>query len=638
MALNPLLQERLVAGQLSDVGRVPALYAYLINDRRRIVTSVNWDARVVSSTPEAQNDPAGPLGVAWRTAVNGGAVTLHGVDVDGATLRSTAAAAASNARSPRPIRGVTHLDSDIVTIFRIDPAEDAADALMTAAEMADDGVDVVLALGENADHWVSAALLALRFSAVQSVRDTSDLLERVRAASDQDTAVVVRGAHAQIDADGLRELARTAATGVAAAPLWLDSETGTIVSAGTFFRGGSAYDLLRGHPSEDAEELPLRMVVPATTSPTFAARGVTTTHVVRTDVISRAPKGPPASLAPQPDSDLEELLAPAGLVPRSWTDHGPVLARPRRLVELSTGQHVPSLRWAIKIAAPPGHRGEWWGDTHFARGLADALRRLGQEVVIDAYAARERSSQYLDDVVLALRGPEPIRPQSGAYSILWVISHPDEITDADIDGFDTVFAASTQWATQASSAFGRPVLPLLQCTDPHRFHPIGAAHADGLLFVGTARGIPRPSVIEPVRAGIPVSVYGPDWTGWIPGSAIRGSGVPNSELPLMYERASAVLNDHWPAMSAAGFVSNRLFDVVGAGGRAISDRVSGIAELFEGAVLTYDTIPELLALLRGDLDAAFPPDDELLRISQRVRAEHSFDARALRLLETVLAK
>lgn len=637
LTLNPLLQERLVSGQLSDVGRVPALYAYLVNDRNRVELSVNWDARALACAELHPSDD--PLSAVWQAAKQGRSVQLSGVNVPGDVLRARTTAAAALSRGTEPVALSSAFDRDMVALVRIGVAEDASDALRIAAELSEGDIGVVLALGANADQWVSAALLQLRLPQIHLVRDDTDVIRTVTAACRADAVLIVRSPEAEITADGLRQLAATAAHGVIAGPLWLDADTGTIVSAGTVSRSGVSYDLLRGHPPEDAANLDTSLAVPFLRSPTFAMRIGATSSVVRTDVPTRAPASTAeADVSPRPDSsiDVAKLLSPTSFAVQSWSAEGPVLVRRRRDVELPTGERVPSLRWAIKTAAPAGPRGEWWGDTHFARGVADALRRLGQEVVVDAYPARQRPSSHLDDVTLALRGPEPIHAARGAFSILWVISHPDEITVAEIEAYDEVFAASTLWAKHATRVFDRPVRPLLQCTDAHRFHPSSVTERSGLLFVGTARGIPRPSVIEPLKAGIPVAVYGPDWTGWIPAGSIRATGVPNAELPGMYERASAVLNDHWPAMRAAGFVSNRLFDVVGAGGRAISDEVSGIHELFEGAVLTYDTIPELLEILRSDLDEVFPPEDTLKRISARIREEHSFDARAHHLLRSVL--
>ncbi|MDF2506648.1 MAG: hypothetical protein K0Q52_507, partial [Microbacterium sp.] len=130
------------------------------------------------------------------------------------------------------------------------------------------------------------------------------------------------------------------------------------------------------------------------------------------------------------------------------------------------------------------------------------------------------------------------------------------------------------------------------------------------------------------RAGIPIRVYGPDWRGYIPATAIAATGIANSQLPKLYEGAGVVLNDHWPAMRREGFVSNRLYDVVAAGGRAISDDVDGIDEIFGGAVQTFQKPEDLVSLLQGDLDRHFPPTAAVARIAAVVRERDSFDARA----------
>jgi spore maturation protein CgeB len=49
-------------------------------------------------------------------------------------------------------------------------------------------------------------------------------------------------------------------------------------------------------------------------------------------------------------------------------------------------------------------------------------------------------------------------------------------------------------------------------------------------------------------------------------------------------------------MRAWGFVSNRLFDVLACGTAVISDPVERTDELFDGAVLEYQTPDELRAL------------------------------------------
>ncbi|ODT29037.1 MAG: hypothetical protein ABS63_01875 [Microbacterium sp. SCN 70-27] len=644
-ALHPMLLERMVAGQLSDVGRVPALYAYLVNDSARVSTTVAWDAPAFAAEhPDSAAGAGGVLGAASRRARAGQSLDVLGVpatwtDLSGAALPAARASVEGSSTSLRAFsepRGF---------VCRIAADEDASAALRVVHELAErSDTAVVIAIAPRAtDIWVAASLLRLRHPRIQIVADDGRVMAALFSLR-PDAVLVVRGPHAEITATDLNTLAHNA-TDRAVAPLWLDAADGTVASAGVVAHDGIAVPLLRDHPEEDARALPAALPVVGIEGESFAAPAPS--RRVRQPLLLpgatvRAPRPTrqPALAAPPgtPAVDLADVLAPLRLqVDRSSTA-SVRLTRSPELVSLPDGRTVPRLRWAIRIAAPPGRRGEWWGDTHFARGIADALRRLGQEVVIDSYAARSRATSYLDDVVLALRGPEPIAAQRGARSLLWIISHPDEIREQDVAGFDAVFAASEPWARAATQRLGRSILPLLQCTDTSRFRPAGLPRGADLVFVGTARGIPRPSIIEPLRAGIPVSVYGPDWSGWIPGSAIKGSGVPNDRLPAVYERAGAVLNDHWPAMRREGFVSNRLFDVVAAGGRAISDDVEGIDDLFGAAVRTYGTIAELIGIAADDLDSEFPAESDLAAIAESVRIHHSFDARAATLLDAALAR
>jgi spore maturation protein CgeB len=89
-------------------------------------------------------------------------------------------------------------------------------------------------------------------------------------------------------------------------------------------------------------------------------------------------------------------------------------------------------------------------------------------------------------------------------------------------------------------------------------------------------------------------------------------------------------------MRTDGFISNRLFDVVASGGRAISDPVAGIEEIFGDSVRTFDRRSDLEHLLSADPDTVFGPESQRLATARRIAAEHSFDARAARLLAVVL--
>lgn len=251
--------------------------------------------------------------------------------------------------------------------------------------------------------------------------------------------------------------------------------------------------------------------------------------------------------------------------------------------------------------------GETWGDTAFARALARALRSLGQDVVIDPRESVYRRTQYLDDIDIVLRGLDTYKRRTAAPAILWVISHPDDVTRSEARNYDAVFAASVSWSRKMSERWGLDIEPLLQCTDPTVFTPDGQpGHDAPLLFIGNSRWIARSSVMVPIEAGVELDLYGGDWSPFIDESLVRATHIDNNIVAPLYQHASAVLNDHWSDMRREGFISNRLFDVVAAGGRAISDDVEGVADIFGGSVYTYEETSQLRDAVTGDVNTLFP--------------------------------
>lgn len=311
----------------------------------------------------------------------------------------------------------------------------------------------------------------------------------------------------------------------------------------------------------------------------------------------------------------------------------PLLARPRTWTE--DDQQFPRLRWAIKTSAPAGPLQEKWGDTHFARSLALALERLGQDVAIDPREAHQRPSSYLDDVVLNLRGLDAFATQPGRLNLMWVISHPEAVSVDELHHYDAVFAASVSWSNMMSDKAGVLIQPLLQATDAALMTPDAGIADSGpqVLFVGNSRKVFRPIIRDAVRADLPVSIYGRDWEPFVDPALVQAQYLPNESLSAAYRSAGVVLNDHWADMGAHGFVSNRLFDAVACGARVISDATEGLDDLFAGAVQVYES-PSHLAYLAGrGRESAFPEEARRLEIAATVRRDHSFDERARQLLE-----
>jgi GT2 family glycosyltransferase len=310
----------------------------------------------------------------------------------------------------------------------------------------------------------------------------------------------------------------------------------------------------------------------------------------------------------------------------------------RRRIE-HVEESTPALRWAIKNPAPAGAEGETWGDTYFARHLASALRRLGQQVVIDPKPEFYRPTGHLDDVVVALRGLTAFRPAFGQVNLGWVISHPEMLSWSEAASYDRLFAASVPWAAKMSSQWGIRIDPLLQATDPSQFHPDRARPDTGFaaLFVGSSRMQLRPIVQQAIEAGLQLAIFGGGWSGLIPDKFVRGAFMSNADLGAQYRAAGLVLNDHWADMREQGFLSNRLFDAVASGGRVVTDDVTGLDNLFGRSAQVVTSTWEMSRIAgSNDLDAIFGEDDERRSVAERIAKEHSFDARAAQLLEAAL--
>lgn len=502
--------------------------------------------------------------------------------------------------------------------------------------------------------------------------------------------VVLVGPGAQLDAPSLAQLAAELDDPAVAVvqPVEEHPDT-TVCSAGAYFAPGTPVPapLLAGHASEDAKALSA-VPLPAIHSTVLAMRAADLIALRGLDarfdqgfaevdlsrravaaglgearlvpdaraVVSSAATDPSrrveagrvlAKRWPHPPPGSAQCVAAAGftIVGHDQSAAGGSVPRLARLRRPGDGT---ALRWTIDTAATAGWWGDAWGDTHFANSLAAALRRLGQHVAVDRRSARGRESRRLDDVVLVLRGRDRVEPVEGPANLLWVISHPDEVTAEEAAGFDAVFAASQAWAAQQSQAWGVPIEPLLQCVDATTFRPVGIEPDGGeptalrptppgrVVFVGNARrGFRRPVVEAALQTDHPIVLYGTGWEDLGAADRVAASQIANDRVGELYATAQVVLNDHWEDMARHGFISNRLFDAVACGARVLSDPVAGADELFDGCV-RFASSPSEVASLLEQPGPAWPDTAHRLAVAERIRREHSFDERAGRLLEHVL--
>jgi spore maturation protein CgeB len=88
-------------------------------------------------------------------------------------------------------------------------------------------------------------------------------------------------------------------------------------------------------------------------------------------------------------------------------------------------------------------------------------------------------------------------------------------------------------------------------------------------------------------------------------------------------------------MAADGFLSNRLFDAVATGARVVSDSAAGLEDVFGDAVVVFADEDHLVDILRVPVDDTFPSRDRRMEAARTIATEHSLDARAGVLIESV---
>ena len=296
----------------------------------------------------------------------------------------------------------------------------------------------------------------------------------------------------------------------------------------------------------------------------------------------------------------------------------------------NSSQNIQQYRIAIKTSVPNLEVAREWGDFHFAHALKRAFEKRGHRVRVDCQDAWENPESDRDEVAIVLRGRHGYQPQPNCLNLLWLISHPDRVSHAELNRFDSIFVASEAYTQKLASQLQVPVYCLHQCTDPAIFYPDASeenARQHDVLFVGNSRNIFRPIVRDALAGGIDVAVYGSRWEQFIPKVAIEGEHIPNNCLYQTYSNCQILLNDSWETMRDEGFLSNRLFDASACETFIISDRVAGLTEVFGEAIETYITIEELKDKVNYYLSHESERREKARKAKEMILENHTFDRR-----------
>jgi hypothetical protein len=338
-----------------------------------------------------------------------------------------------------------------------------------------------------------------------------------------------------------------------------------------------------------------------------------------------------------------ELFPPCFAIRRPWNGTIAHLSDPQRakdaLVVFNSKNgriKAGNLKIVIKTACPGRESKDRWGDYHFAVSLAAAFLRRGVDAEIKFREQRTQSGDR-NTVNIVLRGLHYFKPVKNQLNLMWIISHPNRVESIELNSFDHVFAASELWPKICSSRCQVPITTLLQCSDTTRFHlrAYDPANRHSIIFVANSRKVERPVIKKAIEERVQIEIYGEMWDGIAPANWVKGTNIPNIELPTFYAGASAVLNDHWDDMREYGFISNRLFDVLACGRPLVTDSVKGIPDDLLPGCHFFDRSESLVSVLKTASREPGKFTDESKKIANIIKEKHSFDVRAESILEVI---
>jgi hypothetical protein len=296
-------------------------------------------------------------------------------------------------------------------------------------------------------------------------------------------------------------------------------------------------------------------------------------------------------------------------------------------------RHLARPLISIKCPAPIAFYASEWGDYHLARMVEKAVKSIGYATTIDFMCDKSHPSTLCNFV---MNGTHTQQFDSKVKNVIWVYSHPENLSADQLSQFDYVLVASKKLEREYRASLGKLVIYLPQFSDPESFyHEPSPERTEQLLFIGNSRHVFREVVKACTENGLPLAVYGADWEKFIDPQYIKGTLVSNKMLHEHYASALITLNDHWESMRRDGFPSNRIYDVALSGGFIISDAVAELDPLLAEALVTYDGAEDLLEKIKlysGDAEARAKKSLELTQV-----VEKNFSLAAITpILKTVL--
>lgn len=310
----------------------------------------------------------------------------------------------------------------------------------------------------------------------------------------------------------------------------------------------------------------------------------------------------------------------------------------------------PDLRITLFSPAnrPAAHN---WGEAAFSVSLASALTKKGVETEIKW---RDQWGEVPDkrSTSLVLRAPFAAPEHDARGRLIWMLSHFDTVSEAELSTFNFILTSSPILQGIFPAISKERFIFAPQCTDSNQMRPTRERLDKDAkaVFVGNGKLSPqqvqlfaagdlsvlRPALRLALASKSNIAVWGRYGGVKFPGHV--GDNISYRKLGALYRQAGVVLNDHTLDQVEFGALNNRVFDGLASGrpvlttvpkaaAKFLPDIVYGLSEFF-----ACDSPEKFSALLN---DCIHNHSENLLKLSEFIRAEHSFDARAQMIIKTL---
>ena len=261
---------------------------------------------------------------------------------------------------------------------------------------------------------------------------------------------------------------------------------------------------------------------------------------------------------------------------------------PAEIERLADGRPI----WAIKCPATEAlvNLEKWFmGDYAYCLSLKKYFERDGIYAPIQIYEDWYCDTGAELEIQMGnFKDYHPDRRHADRLNVMWLVSHPENMTDEIAGRYDLILVDSKSLAEDMEGRSQARIEPFIVAADTDYFYRDDSPVVYDRVFVGNTRGVNRDCVKWCSDNKIELDVWGQGWERYYKDDPyIHLHGMANfDETGDIYRKSRIIINDHHHEMQKVGMINNRCPEVLLCGKTMLCDWSQGVEDEF-GDMLTY---------------------------------------------------